>query len=128
MKTQITLKEAAGRTLTGAEITGTCSADGLLLSFEDGTFIFVRAVRGWGDSDSPPEIEEDMVDPLRLDSDTLVRLGMTTLVELTDLRRRDEERRRRDEERREASRREHAEAQDMRDYARLKAKFETGSA
>ena len=117
MKTQITLKEAAGRTLTGAEITGGYSDDGLLLSFEDGTFAFLKAVREGEDL----EIEEATLNLLWISREALVRLGVATQEEIDDLRRRAADRR-------EASRRERAEAQDVRDYARLKAKFEKGSA
>ena len=119
MKTQITLKEAAGRTLTGAEITGGYSDDGLLLSFEDGTFAFLKAVREG--EDLVPGIEEATPDLLWISREALVRLGVATQAEIDGLQKRDADRR-------EAARRESAEAQDMRDYARLKAKFEKGSA
>ena len=119
MKTQITLKEAAGRTLTGADITGYHSDDGLLLSFEDGTFAFLKAVREG--EDLVPGIAEAAPDLLWISREAFVRLGVATLAELVDLRNRDADRR-------EASRREHAEAQDKRDYARLKAKFDKESA
>ena len=112
MKTEVELDAAIGKTLQAVELSIYCSQ--AVLSFTDGTFSTMKADRGYDYGDEG--IVEATLDLYSFGDDALIRAGIVTAEDLEAMRQQ-----KIDKELSEAAARQ--DANDRRDFERLKRKF-----
>lgn len=113
MKTEVTLEQAIGKTLQGIEASYTCGQ--MVLAFTDGTFTALGVSRGHERGDET--IDGESLELHHFGDEALIRLGVTTNEELSEIRST------RDAERAAANRLQQ-DARDQAEFLRLKLKFE----